>query len=69
MFDRLAQELEAIKDPKSNKDFYITKQEFEDFCKWFLFEEIKGNDKLVEEFCKKFGGDLLAFLADFALTL
>ena len=36
MFDRLAQELEAIKDPKSNKDFYITKQEFEDFCKWFL---------------------------------
>ena len=54
MFDRLAQELESIKDPKSNKDFYITKQEFEDFCKWFLFEEIKGNDKLGEAFCKKY---------------
>jgi hypothetical protein len=54
MFDRLAQELEAIVYPKSNKDFYITKQEFEDFCKGFLFEEIKGNDSLGEVFCKKY---------------
>lgn len=55
MFDRLVQELESlIGDPKSNKDFYITEQEFEDFCKGFLFEEIKGNDKLGEVFCKKY---------------
>ena len=56
MFDRIAKELEAIiVDPKSDKDFYITEQEFDDFCKGFLFEEIKGNDKLGEAFCKKYG--------------
>lgn len=55
MFDRMAKELEAIiVDPKSDKDFYITKQEFDDFCKGFLFEELKGT-KLGTAFCKKFG--------------
>lgn len=39
---------------KGQKDFKITKQEFEDFCKRFLFEQIKGNDKLGESFCKKY---------------
>lgn len=39
---------------KGKKDFKITKEEFEDFCKGFLFEQIKGNDKLGEAFCKKY---------------
>ena len=55
MFDRIAKELEAIVvDPRSDKDFYITKQEFDDFCKGFLFEELKGNNQLGEAFCKKY---------------
>ena len=65
MFDRIAKELEAIVvDPhtqkslisfcKSDKDFYITEQEFDDFCKGFLFEELKGNNQLGEAFCKKY---------------
>jgi len=37
------------------EDFYITEQEFEDFCKESLFEEIKGNYYLGEAFCKKYG--------------
>ena len=36
------------------KDFKITKQEFEDFCKGFLFEQIKGDLKLGDTFCKKY---------------
>ena len=66
VFDRIAKELEAIVvDPhtqkplisfcKSDKDFYITKQEFDDFCKGFLFEELKGNDDIGGAFCKKYG--------------
>lgn len=56
MFDRIAKELEAIiVDPKSDKDFYITEQEFDDFCKGFLFEELKGNDDIGGAFCKKYG--------------
>jgi len=56
MFDRIAKELEAIVvDPKSEKDFYITEQEFDDFCKEFLFEELKGNDDIGGAFCKKYG--------------
>jgi len=56
MFDRIAQELESlIGDPKSDKKFYITQKEFDDFCKGFLFEEIKGNDEIGEAFCKKYG--------------
>ena len=39
---------------KGQKDFKISKEEFEDFCKGFLFEQIKGNDKLGEAFCKKY---------------
>lgn len=39
---------------KGQKDFSITKQEFEDFCKGFLFEQIKGNHRLGEAFCKKY---------------
>ena len=32
----------------------VTKEEFDDFCKNFLFEELKGNDKLGEAFCEKY---------------
>ena len=39
---------------KGKKDFKINKQEFEDFCKEFLFEQIKGDLKLGESFCKKY---------------
>jgi hypothetical protein len=54
MFDQLAKQLlQAQTLGKGNKDFYITKQEFEDFCKEFLFEEIKGNH-MGDEFCKKY---------------
>jgi hypothetical protein len=54
MFDRIATQLESQILGKENKDFYITLQEFEDFCKGFLFEEIKGNNKLGDAFCEKF---------------
>ena len=39
---------------KGQKDFKITKEEFEDFCKGFLFEQIKGTHGLGEAFCKKY---------------
>lgn len=39
---------------KGQKDFKISKQEFEDFCKGFLFEQIKGDLKLGDAFCKKY---------------
>ncbi len=39
---------------KGKKDFKISKQEFDDFCKGFLFEQIKGNYSLGEAFCKKY---------------
>jgi len=54
MFDRIATQLESQILDKENKDFYITKQEFEDFCKDFLFEEIKGNNKLGKTFLEKY---------------
>ena len=38
MFDQLAKQLQAQTLGKGKKDFYITEQEFEDFCKEFLFE-------------------------------
>lgn len=54
MFDRLAKQLDLQTLGKGKKGFSITEQEFEDFCKAFLFEEIKGNNKLGEAFCKKY---------------
>ena len=39
---------------KGKKDFKITRQEFDNFCKEFLFEQIKGELKLGEAFCKKY---------------
>lgn len=52
MFDQIAKQLQTL--DKRNNEFRITKQEFEDFCKGFLFEEIKGNTKLGDAFCKKY---------------
>lgn len=54
MFDQIVNQLELWSQKKINKDFYITQEEFDDFCKNFLFEEIKGNDKLGEAFCEKY---------------
>ena len=39
---------------KGKKDFTISKQEFEQFCKEFLFEQLKGNTKLGISFCEKY---------------
>ena len=39
---------------KGKKDFKINKQEFDDFCKEFLFEQLKGEYRLGEVFCKKY---------------
>jgi hypothetical protein len=54
MFDQIVNQLELWSQKKINKDFYITQEEFDDFCKNFLFEEIKGNVKLGEAFCEKY---------------
>jgi hypothetical protein len=54
MFDKMAQQLELQTLGKGKSDFKITKQEFDDFCKEFLFEQIKGDYKLGEAFCKKY---------------
>ena len=54
MFDRMVKQLEVQTLGKGNKNFKISKQEFEHFCKNFLFEQIKGNDKMGEAFCKKY---------------
>ncbi len=50
----MAQQLEIQTLGKGKKDFKITKQEFDSFCKEFLFEQIKGDIKLGEAFCKKY---------------
>ena len=54
MFDRLAKQLDLQTLGKGNKNFSISEQEFESFCKEFLFEQIKGDTKLGEAFCKKY---------------
>ncbi len=54
MFDKLAKQLDLQTLGKGQKDFKISKQEFEDFCKGFLFEQIKGDLKLGDAFCKKY---------------
>lgn len=54
MFDKLTKQLEIQTLGKGNKNLTISKEEFEDFCKGFLFEQIKGDAKLGEAFCKKY---------------
>ena len=69
MFDQIATQLESQILGKENKDFYITLQEFEDFYKGFLFEEIKGN-KLGKTFLEKYGQSnyVLSILSNKAAT-
>ena len=55
MFNRIANELSLQTLGKGRKNFSITKQEFDDFCKEFLFEELKDEITLGEAFCKKYG--------------
>ena len=50
----MAQQLELQTLDKGQKDFKISKQEFDNFCKEFLFEQIKGDLKLGQAFCKKY---------------
>jgi hypothetical protein len=54
MFDKIAQQLDLQTLGKGKQDFSISKQEFDNFCKEFLFEQIKGDYKLGEAFCKKY---------------
>ena len=50
----MAQQLDLQTLGKGKTNFKITIQEFDDFCKGFLFEQIKGDYKLGEAFCKKY---------------
>ena len=50
----MAKQLDLQTLGKGQKDFKIDEQEFENFCKGFLFESIKGDIRLGEAFCKKY---------------
>lgn len=52
----MSQQLELLTETlgKGKKNFTISKQEFEDFCKGFLFEQLKGECNLGQAFCKKY---------------
>ena len=56
---------------KGKKDFSISKQEFDNFLKEFLFEQIKGDTKLGEAFCKKYDEPnyVLSILPDHSATI
>jgi hypothetical protein len=54
MFDKMAQQLDLQTLGKGQKEFKITKEEFDDFCKEFLFEQLKGDITLGRAFCKKY---------------
>jgi hypothetical protein len=54
MFDKMVQQLELQTLGKGKKDFKISKQEFDNFLKEFLFEQIKGEYNLGQAFCKKY---------------
>jgi hypothetical protein len=54
MFDSMIKHLDLQTLGKGQKDFSITQEEFESFCKEFLFEEIKGEINLGQAFCKKY---------------
>ena len=53
MFDSMTKQLD-LQTLGKGKNFNITQQEFDDFCKEFLFEQIKGDVRLGEAFCKKY---------------
>jgi hypothetical protein len=54
MFDKIAKQLSMQTLGKGKSDFTITETEFDNFCKEFLFEELKGEVTLGEAFCKKY---------------
>jgi len=54
MFDRMAKQLELQTLGKGKSNFKISQQEFEDFCKGFLFEQLKGDEEIGAYFCKKY---------------
>ena len=66
----MAQQLDLQTLSKAKKDFKISVGEFEDFCKEFLFEQIKGDIKLGEAFCKKYNEQnyVLSILPDTSAT-
>ena len=66
MFDKIAKQLDLQTLGKNKTDFSISKQEFANFCKEFLFEQIKGDLKLGEAFCKKYDESnyILSILTD-----
>jgi len=68
MFDKMAQQLDLQTLGKGKTNFKINKQEFDDFCKEFLFEQIKGDYKLGEAFCKKYDEPnyVLTILSDYS---
>ena len=70
MFDKMAKQLDLQTLGKGNKDFSISNQEFEEFCKEFLFEQIRGDIKLGEAFCKKYNEKnyVLSILSDSTAT-
>lgn len=62
----MAKQLELQTLGKGNKDFSITSEEFDDFLKEFLFEQIKGDISLGKAFCKKYNeqNSVLSILSD-----
>jgi len=54
MFDKITKQLELQSLGRDKKNFKISDQEFQEFRKNFLFDQIKGN-KLGECFCEKYG--------------
>lgn len=50
----MAKQLKVQTLNKGKKDFKITQEEFDDFCKEFLFEILKGNKSLGTAFCEKY---------------
>lgn len=54
MFDSMTKQLDLQTLGRGKQDFSISNEEFEDFCKEFLFEQIKGDVRLGEAFCKKY---------------
>ena len=66
MFDRMAKQLDLQTLGKGQKDFSISEEEFESFCKEFIFEQIKGDLKLGDAFCKKYNEPnyVLSILSD-----
>ena len=71
MFDKMVQQLDLQTLGKGQKDFKISKQEFDDFCKGFLFEQIKGELNLGEAFCKKYNEPnyVLSILPDYSAKI